>query len=364
MGDAKAQPIINLFKENGKWKFPDEILVKLKKKMDLDYGSNPGQRAAFYRIEGVVNGLPDWKQVCGDLASFNNLREAGLTNRLLKGYEDRTAMAVAKHGIYAGFAFASTVEEARKMAMQCDPQANLGGVEVYNRELTLEIANAIKADAEKGDIRDVIAAPKFESGALEILENCRKQKGRMRAFEVAPLSSFDWDIRVVDNGVLIEELPDYSQKLKKEDYEIVSQRQPTDAELALMLEDWYVVWRAPSNGVIVGDGRYRDGKVEAFWTYGIGTSTKRNRAAQMAVDNANDTDMLADFDLPVRLRADGAVGASDGFFPRVDGLLSLLEGGVDKVISGKGGVHTPEVRKVADEHKIVYGECSKRGFSH
>lgn len=356
--------IINITKKEGKWVFPDEIPMTLVKVEDLPYGSNPGQHAAFYRIKGVVNGLPDWKQICGDLASFNNLREAGLTNCLLKGYEDRAAVAIAKHGIYAGFAFAPTIEEARERAMQCDPQANLGGVEVYTRELTMDVAKRIKADAEKGDIRDVIAAPKYESGALEILDACRKQKGRMRVFEVAPLSSFGWDVRFADGGVLIEELPNYSKKLTKDEYGTVSIRQPTDEETTKLLEAWRVAWRVPSNAVVLCDGRLDGHYVEAFWTNGIGTSTKRNRAARMAAENANDYGMLQDFRLPVLARAHGAVAASDGFFPRVDGLRELTDAGTDVIISGKGGMHEQEVIEAADEDGAVLVLGKRRIFSH
>lgn len=356
--------IIELKKADGKWIFPETIPMTLTKVRDLPYGSNPGEPGAFYRIQGAVNGLPEWKQICGDAASFNNLREAGLTNRLLKGYEDRAAVAIAKHGIYAGFAFAPTIKEAQKKAGECDPQANLGGVEVYTRELTVEIAKAVKADADKGDIKDVIAAPKFESGALEVLETCRKQKGRMKVFEVAPLSSFNWDVRFADGGVMIEALPDYSKKLAKGDYEVVSKKQPTEEDIALLLEAWDTVWRVPSNAVVIGNGRVVNGKAEAFWTYGIGTSTKRNRAAHMAVENANDNAMMTAFGINIGYRAVDAVAASDGFFPRTDGLVELCKGGVRAIMSGKGGVHTPEVRKVADEEGKVYLEARKRIFSH
>src|SRR3989344_6455939 len=128
--------------------FPDEIVLRLVKIEDFPYGENPDQPAAFYRIEGHTGGLPEWEQLYGVQPSYNNRREAGLTNRLLNGYGDRTAAAIAKHGVFAGFAFAPTIEEARKRAIECDPQADLGGVEVYTRPVSRDLAEAIRADAD------------------------------------------------------------------------------------------------------------------------------------------------------------------------------------------------------------------------
>ena len=167
---------------NNESSFPNDLSFDMRKVRDIDYGSNPGQKAAFYRLPANSSGLPECEQLYGQPASFNNLRELGLTRRFLDGYEDRAAMVVAKHGIPAGFAFAPTIEEAREKATQCDLEANLGGVEVYTQRLTAKVAAAIKTNADAGDIRDVIAAPSYEAGALDILKTCRKGKGvgRMR----------------------------------------------------------------------------------------------------------------------------------------------------------------------------------------
>jgi phosphoribosylaminoimidazolecarboxamide formyltransferase/IMP cyclohydrolase len=164
--------------------------------------------------------------------------------------------------------------------------------------------------------------------------------------------------------VLIEKLPDYRNKLTREEIRVVSKRQPTEEEWLKLFAAWDAVWRVPSNAVVIGDGRVADGKLEAFWTSGIGTSTKRNRAAKMATENADDTEMLEAFNLPYEPRAGGAVAASDGFFPRTDGLDALGEKGVAVVISGEGGVHAQEVIEAADEWGIAYVLYKRRIFSH
>jgi len=84
----------------------------------------------------------------------------------------------------------------------------------------------------------------------------------------------------------------------------------------------------------------------------------------MATENADDTEMLKAFNLPYEPRAGGAVAASDGFFPRTDGLDALGEKGVAAVISGEGGVHAQEIIEAADEWGIAYVLYKRRIFSH
>ena len=348
--------------------FPDKMTLNLKKIKDLPYGSNPGEPAAIYRLEGHNGGVPEWKLLFGDQLSFNNYRDAALANRLTDGFGGKPTVAIAKHGIYAGVSWAKSPEIARMHARSCDPEANFGGVEVHTKPLTAVAASLIKADAEAGDIRDIIAAPGFEEGAIDLLKDCRKgkYKGKMRVVQTAPFSDCKLDIRYIDGAFLVEKLPDYSKKLTMEQVRTASSRQPTKEETAKMFAAEDIVWRVPSNAVVIGDGSYNDesGELEAFWTYGIGTSTKRNRAAKMAADNANDTEMLARFGLKPIKRAVGSVAASDGFFPFRDSLDTLIEAGVEAVLSSAGALREKSVIETADFYNMVLLLSKRRIFSH
>jgi len=215
-------------------------------------------------------------------------------------------------------------------------------------------------------IRDVIAAPDFEEGAVDILAKCRKgnYKGKMRVFKTKPFSTFQLDVRIVDGAAFVQKPADYSNKLTREQIKVVSEKNPTEEQIIKMMAAEDVVWRVPSNAVVIGDGRFNDGKLEAFWTYGVGTGIKRNLAAKIAVDNANDWRMLGQFKMPTDPRALGAVAASDGFFPLSDSLEELVYGGVEAVLSGAGAMREKEVIEKADWLEVPLVLSSKRIFSH
>jgi phosphoribosylaminoimidazolecarboxamide formyltransferase/IMP cyclohydrolase len=353
---------------NEESEFPEKLELEAEKMKDLPYGSNPGQPAAIYKLLGYTGGVPDWKLLFGDPLSSNNYRDAALANRLLDGMGSKPTVAIAKHGIFAGVCWAKTVMGARRRARQCDPEANFGGVEVYTHPLDWKTAYQIKENADDGDIRDIIAAPAFEKGTFDMLEECRKGKyrGKMRVVQTAPFSTCKYDYRIHDGALLVERLPDYSQKLKPEQIIMASERMPTKCQLAKMLAAEDIAWRVPSNGVVIGDGAYDSDKnvLEAFWTYGIGTSTKRNRAAKMAADNANDLPMIKRFDMPEAPRAVDAVAASDGFFPFRDSLDTLMDAGVDAVLSGAGALREKSVVETANFYNVVLVLSKRRIFSH
>jgi len=352
---------------NEESEFPEKLVLEAEKMKDLPYGSNPGQPAAIYKLLGHTGGVPDWKLLFGDPLSFNNYRDAALANRLTDGFGGKNLVAIAKHGIYAGVAWAKTIEDARWFARKCDLEANFGGVEVYTQPLTVEVADMIRQNAEDGDIRDIIAAPGFEEGTLNILEECRKgkYKGKMRVVQTAPFSTCKYEYRIHDGALLVEKLPDYSRKLTMEQVTIASQVKPTKKELAKLFAAEDIVWRVPSNAVVVGDGMFNDDfELEAFWTDGIGTSTKRNRAAKMAADNANDTEMLKSFWFEPMKRTEGAVAASDGFFPFRDSLDTLADAGVKAILSSAGALREKEVIEAADSYKIPFVLSKRRIFSH
>ncbi len=346
--------------------FPDRMSIELRKISNLPYGENPGQGAAIYAIENYVGGLPNWERLSGKPASYNNWRDAGLANRLLDGFGKKSTAAIAKHGHYSGIAWGPTIEYARQKAKQCNPEANFGGVEVFTESFSVELAKTVKADADSGDIRDIIAAPGYEYGVVDILKECRKgkYKDNLRVFKTKPFSNFKLDVRFVDGAALVQELPDYSKKLTMEQIEIVSQRKPTTAEIHKLLAAEDVAWRVPSNAIVVGDGEMNGDGLEAFWTCGIGSDTKRIAAARHATDNANDFKMLNRFGINETARTLGAVAASDGFFPFPDGVEILAEAGISAILSTKGAMREKEVVKSADENNVALVLSSRRIFSH
>jgi phosphoribosylaminoimidazolecarboxamide formyltransferase/IMP cyclohydrolase len=334
--------------------FPERFFVSSSRFQEARYGENPDQRAAIYSIDGFAS-MADWKQLSGDALSFNNYLDIGSAYDILEGFEETPAAATVKHGNISGFAFAPKASDAYLLAHACDPEADFGGTVVFNRPVDRETARLVgKNDGavEDGSVyTEIVIAPGFDQDALELLES--KQKKKIRAIQADARPDYPLDLKVLQGAVLVQEKVDYRRKLDRSKLTIPTTRKPTAGALEKMLAAWEVVRRVPSNGIVVGNGRYEAGRggLTQFWTLGVGTFRKRNGAVRIALDNAGE-------------RARGAVCASDGFFPFRDDVDYLGRAGVTDVIQPGGSVNDASVIEAADEYGIAMVFTHARAFRH
>jgi len=343
---------------NGLWRrfegsntLPGRFLLSASKFQDAKYGENPDQKATIYSIDGTKN-MTGWEQLAGDTLSFNNYLDIGSSYDILEGFDNTPAAATVKHGNISGFAFAPDIAEAYELAHACDPQADFGGTVILNREIDPETAMLIGKNEGVSDASvytEIVIAPGFRPEALDLLKS--KQKKKMRIIRTTERSDYPYDLKVIEGAVLLQDGVDYRKKLDPARLTTPTKAKPEEATLAKLLAAWEVVRRVPSNGIVIADGTYLDGALTHFWTLGVASFRKRNGAVKIALDNAGK-------------RAEGAVCASDGFFPFRDNVEMLGEAGVIAAIQPGGSVSDDDVVAAADHYGMSMVATHTRAFKH
>src|SRR5438309_758928 len=201
---------------------PARLTVFAKKTMDLRYGENPHQRAALYVTSDSGGGIAGAEKLQGKELSFNNLIDLEAAWSLVREFTD-AACAIIKHTNPCGAATATDVRQAFENARATDPVSAFGGIIAFNRTVTEAAARAI---AET--FFEAIAAPDYESGALEVLAS--KKNLRVMRVHTTHASGDLWDLRIVsDNGMLLQDRDRGS--LDDANLRVVTDRQPTNEEM-------------------------------------------------------------------------------------------------------------------------------------
>ncbi|HEY0389678.1 MAG TPA: bifunctional phosphoribosylaminoimidazolecarboxamide formyltransferase/IMP cyclohydrolase [Gaiellales bacterium] len=315
--------------------FPERVVLDLVKAADLPYGENPHQRAAYYVEAGARRHLLSMiEQLGGPPLSFNNLWDLQAA-RSIAGSFQVPACAIIKHATPCGVAVGATIEEAFERALESDTVAAFGGVIAVNRAVTPELAERM-AD----QVIHVLFAPGYDDGAADTL----RQKQALRILEDRErrkASPGERDIKRVLGGLLIQ---DRDTELDERDtMQVVSQVAPTEQEWGDLLFAWRVCKHVRSNAIVIA----RD-----LATVGIGGGdVSRVDAVRVAVEKAGG-------------RNQGAVLASDAFFPFDDGPRTAVAAGVKAIIQPGGSKRDDEVIAAADEAGVAMVFTGRRHFLH
>ena len=339
--------------------FQEIIEISLEKFGEPRYGENPQQDAVIYKIESI-SGIPLEKlipiisaeQLNGKPMSFNNWLDADGVLKMLWQFEDPTA-AVFKHVTPAGVAQGNTIIEAYEKAWNCDPLSAFGGVAGVNRKVTKELAEYIT----DGKFLEVILAPEYEDGALEVL--CKKKNMRVLKIDTNMPEEVGYDMRVITGGFLIQEF-DFS-KLAPEDLIYLEDKgikKPTEKQIQDMIFGWYVVRRTRSNTILlvknlatIGIGCGQQSRVDAAFIAGW----KANKPYDVLLGKAEEKRSLqinnAIYNLANLVgitpygRSKGSVAVSDAFYPFPDAIKVLYHFGVAASLSPAGSIRDEEVHK-------------------
>ena len=320
--------------------FPAALRFEAERALSLRYGENPHQEAAFYRQIGAPPvGLATMKQLHGPELGYNNLLDFSAALSLLLEFEDPAAVVI-KHTNPCGVARAAAVGTAMAMAKASDPVSIYGGIVGVNRTLDAGVVQALA-----GIFVEILFAPAFAPDALEEL---RRTKKKCRVFEVpgdrAALPARLTEYRTVLGGLLAQstDLAD----LDPSELKTVTRRAPTAAELAALRFAWRVGKHAKSNAIVL---------TTAEQVVGVGAGQmNRLDSARLAVMRAREAG----------LATEGAVCASDAFFPFRDGLDVVASAGVTAVIQPGGSLRDAEVIAAADERGMAMVFTGIRHFRH
>lgn len=319
---------------------PAHLTIQAEKIEDLRYGENSHQRAAIYsRVGG--HGIAQAELLQGKAMSYNNYVDADAALRAAYDMV-RPAVAIMKHANPCGIAIADPkaldpIASAHLRAHECDPLSAFGGVIAANRPVTLKMAENLR------DIfTEVIVAPDFEPAALEVF----KEKKNLRLLRLPD----DWeqegmDVRLVSGGLLLQDadrFPADDFESVADGWQLVAGEEP-DMPLSELVFAWKSCRAVKSNAIVL---------TKHSATVGIGMGqVNRVDSCRLAVERAGD-------------RVEGAIAASDAFFPFSDGPEVLMDAGVKVIIQPGGSVRDEETIALAKERGVTMYFTGERHFFH
>ena len=310
--------------------FPQFLESSYEKVMDLRYGENPHQKAAYY-VDKTKNGaMKDFEYLQGKELSFNNIRDMDLAYKVVSEFEEITCCAV-KHSTPCGVAIGDNVLEAYEKAYECDPMSIFGGIIAFNREVDGKTAVELNKI-----FLEIVIAPSFTSEALEIF----KQKKNLRIIKVKNPVSDKVTYVKVDGGLIVQSTDNqFSTDLK-----VVTETQPTERQMTDLVFAQKIVKWVKSNAIVVATNGQ---------AYGIGGGqTNRIWAAQQAIARAKEK---VEEDL---------VLASDAFFPFRDVADFAAENGIKAIIQPGGSIKDQESIDACNERSIPMVFTGMRHFMH
>ena len=325
---------------------PEELTVGLTRVTELRYGENPHQRGAFYTLDSVrapVEGIGAFEQHHGKALSYVNVLDADAAYNLV-AESAQPAVAIIKHTNPC--CFAAGEEPAAKLYERAlsegDAVSAYGGIVATNRPIDLAYATALRellSPVTGGRMFfEIVVAPEFKTDGLDHLS----KKSRDLRILTAPAGDPRrprLELRSTRGGVLVQE----SDVSEEHAFEVVSDREPSQAELADLRVAWLVAKHVKSNaitlvrdGVLVGMGAGQPNRVES---------------ARLAVAGAGEA-------------ARGAALASDAFFPFPDSLEVAAAAGVTAAVHPGGSIRDEESVETANRLGMALLTAGARHFRH
>ncbi|GIT88282.1 bifunctional phosphoribosylaminoimidazolecarboxamide formyltransferase/IMP cyclohydrolase [Roseobacter sp. OBYS 0001] len=313
----------------------------------LRYGENPHQDAAFYLDGSNTPGVATARQLQGKELSYNNINDTDAAFELVSEFDpaEGPACAIIKHANPCGVARSETLTEAYKRAFDCDRTSAFGGIIALNQPLDGATAEEISSI-----FTEVVIAPGADAEAQEIF--AKKKNLRLLTTDgLADPSAAGLAVRQVSGGYLVQDKD--IGRILAEDLKIVTKRAPSDQEMADLMFAWTVAKHVKSNAIIyVKDGA----------TVGVGAG-QMSRVDSTRIAARKAQDMAEAMGLPAPL-TQGAVVASDAFFPFADGLITAAEAGATALIQPGGSMRDDEVIAAADEAGLAMVFTGMRHFRH
>ena len=307
------------------------LRVSLNEAKHLRYGENPHQKGTFYGNFDEI-----FEQLHGKEISYNNLLDIDAAVSLISDF-DETALAILKHNNACGMACRPTVKESWDAALSADPVSAFGGIVVTNRTVDKEAAEAINSI-----FFEVIIAPGYDKDALEIL--FQKKNRIILILKSAEKATQKLQYRSVLNGALVQDKNDSVQT--SSDIQVVTDKTPTENEIKDLLFANLLVKHTKSNAIVLSKNRQ-------LIASGTG-QTSRVDALKQAIEKAE----TFNFDL------NGAVMASDAFFPFPDCVEIAHNAGITSVIQPGGSIRDAESIDFCNKNGLSMVTTGTRHFKH
>ncbi len=309
---------------------PRSLFVHLERAQTMRYGENPHQQGAFYRFAGEG---PAFEQLHGKEMSYNNWLDLDGSWQAAQDFTAPT-VAIIKHSNPCGLASAASLAEAYDKALASDPVSAFGSIISVNRPLDIATAERIS-----NLFVEIVAAPEYEPEALAIL----RKKKNLRILQATGLDARPLSLRSVYGGMLVQEVDRSRLDMDPANWRVVSQKPPTPEQLEDLAFAWRTARHVKSNAIVF---------VKDQATVGVGAGQmSRVDAVMLAGHKAGD-------------RAQGAVMASDAFFPFPDGIEAAAKYGISAVVQPGGSVRDEQVIEAVDQLGLAMVFTGVRHFRH
>jgi len=312
---------------------PQSYTISGKQVQSLRYGENPHQPAAWYQTGTTATGWAAATKLQGKELSYNNLVDLEAARRIIAEFTDTPAATIIKHTNPCGTALGNTISEAYEKAFHADSVSAFGGIVALNRPIDAATATALTKT-----FLECVVAPDCEPEAREILAS----KSKVRVLTLPELGTGAKEtIKVIAGGFLIQSADDIVANTNQ--WQMVTEKQPTPAQLEELLFAWKVCKHVKSNAIIVTRDRT---------TIGVGAGQmNRVGSVQIALEQAGE-------------KAKGAVLASDGFFPFDDSVKTAAAAGITAIVQPGGSLRDADSIKAANDLGIIMVLTGVRHFLH
>ncbi len=314
--------------------FPDWVGRTWQKQATLRYGENAHQAAALYSDAQVPRGITQAELLHGKPMSYNNYTDGDAALRAASDF-DEPCVAIIKHANPCGIAVGKDIAQAHRRAHACDPVSAFGGVIAANRPISVEMARAVSEV-----FTEVVIAPDFEGGALEILS----AKKNIRLLRTPHFTHPAHMLHAVSGGALLQQ-PDRIDAAgdAADQWQLAAGDPVDDSTLADLEFAWRACRSVKSNAILLA----AEGA-----SVGVGMGqVNRVDACTLAVERAGD-------------RASGSVAASDAFFPFSDGPQILIGAGVRAIVQPGGSMRDAETIDLCRQHGVALYLTGTRHFFH
>jgi phosphoribosylaminoimidazolecarboxamide formyltransferase/IMP cyclohydrolase len=313
----------------------------------MRYGENPHQSAAFYKTGDARIGVANAQQLQGKELSYNNVADTDAAIELVAEFDPtkQAACVIVKHANPCGVAVGTSLIEAYRRALECDPVPAFGGIVALNQNLD-------KATAEKivEIFTEVVVAPSVDDDAAAVFAAKKNLRLLVTGGLPDPLTGGEV-FRSVAGGMLVQSRD--TARITAADLKIVTKRQPTPSEIEDMLFAFMVAKHVKSNAIVYA----KDGR-----TGGIGAGQMNRRdSARIAAMRAQEAAEAMGLTQSLAM---GSACASEAFFPFPDGLLEAAKAGATAIIQPGGSIGDAAVIAAADEAGLSMAFTGVRVFKH
>ncbi len=311
--------------------FPERFTITGTRVYELRYGENPHQKACFYTSDTKETGLPGAIQLNGKELSYNNIIDTQAAWALAREFT-KPACVIVKHTNPCGTGVAARLDEAYDKAFAGDPVSAYGGIIAFNRAVDL-----VTAQKAAGPFMEVIIAPGYDEDALE----CLKAKPNLRLLELPITGGDRLQVKSVDGGFVVQESD--TIELDLNNLKVVTETAPTKNQLEEMVLAWKVVGHVKSNAIVIA-------KDDMIIGVGAGQMNRVGSAA-IALENGKE-------------KCEGAVMASDAFFPFKDTVEIAAQYGIKAIIQPGGSIRDQESIDECNKNGIAMVFTGTRHFKH